>query len=497
MRTQAISPQIIRVAVDNGFVGTEEEWLESLVGPEGPRGRQGADGEPGPAGVTSAEVTVDDTTGTPSAQISVNNGLLSLSLSGIKGETGPQGEQGIQGVQGPQGVQGETGPQGETGATGPAGPGVPTGGTAGQVLTKTGAADYAAAWQDPSGGDVTADMLGIVINGNSTPVGASVGQYVIVKNSTITGITDGLYKAAQAIPANTAIDSTYLTTASNGGLNDLLSRAQWARIWTNASPNSSFAGQDVAVPGMAGFDEYRIQLSDYMTATAPSFQIVIAGYGRGEQWCFNAAKFHYRTIITTASGVTFRDSNTFSTYGSAAAEVTNSYLNMVPDYFIRKQTLANCERYFTEELKDIETKLLSVEESLKAALEQLHGKLDTVINEYHQSTTDCVNLMLRYGYRKIAFFSERIRSVMPRIQRRDSFFAVFSGRRAFTFSAMRRWNIQNFSPQSAGAVPAYARHFSHRHQDVPSFCPSSTISAPSSISATMKSTRSCSTSAKA
>ena len=60
---------------------------------------------------------------------------------------------------------------------------------------------------------------------------------------------------------------------------------------------------------------------------------------------------------------------------------------------------------------------------------QLHGKLDTVINEYHQSTTDCVNLMLRCGYRKIAFFSERIRSVMPRIQRRNSFFAVFSGRR--------------------------------------------------------------------
>ena len=46
-------------------------------------------------------------------------------------------------------------------------------------------------------------------------------------------------------------------------------------------------------------------------------------------------------------------------------EVTSSYSNLVPDYFIRKQTLANSERYFTEELKDIETKLLSVEESLK------------------------------------------------------------------------------------------------------------------------------------
>ena len=61
------------------------------------------------------------------------------------------------------------------------------------------------------GSNVTADMLGIVIKGNSTPIGASAGYYVIVKNSTISGITDGLYKAAQTIPANTAIDSTYLT----------------------------------------------------------------------------------------------------------------------------------------------------------------------------------------------------------------------------------------------------------------------------------------------
>lgn len=60
---------------------------------------------------------------------------------------------------------------------------------------------------------------------------------------------------------------------------------------------------------------------------------------------------------------------------------------------------------------------------------QLHGKLDTVINEYHRSTTECVERMLNCGYRKIAFFTERIRSVMPRIQRRDSFFAAFSGRR--------------------------------------------------------------------
>lgn len=73
-----------------------------------------------------------------------------------------------------------------------------------------------------AGGNVTADMLGIVIKGNSTPVGASIGQYVIVKNSTISGITDGLYNARLEIPANTAIDDTYLSPVSEGGFNLLL-----------------------------------------------------------------------------------------------------------------------------------------------------------------------------------------------------------------------------------------------------------------------------------
>lgn len=43
-------------------------------------------------------------------------------------------------------------------------------------------------------------------------------------------------------------------------------------------------------------------------------------------------------------------------------EVTNSYKALVPDNYIRKQTLANCERYITEELKEIESKVLGAQE---------------------------------------------------------------------------------------------------------------------------------------
>ena len=45
-------------------------------------------------------------------------------------------------------------------------------------------------------------------------------------------------------------------------------------------------------------------------------------------------------------------------------EVTKSYLSMVPDRYIRKQTLTGGERYITEELKELETKVLGAEEKV-------------------------------------------------------------------------------------------------------------------------------------
>ena len=45
-------------------------------------------------------------------------------------------------------------------------------------------------------------------------------------------------------------------------------------------------------------------------------------------------------------------------------EVTASHLQKVPDHYIRKQTLANCERFFTQELKTLEETLLGAEEKI-------------------------------------------------------------------------------------------------------------------------------------
>lgn len=45
-------------------------------------------------------------------------------------------------------------------------------------------------------------------------------------------------------------------------------------------------------------------------------------------------------------------------------EVTKSYLDQVPERFIRKQTLTNCERYITEDLKTLENQILGAEEKV-------------------------------------------------------------------------------------------------------------------------------------
>lgn len=52
-------------------------------------------------------------------------------------------------------------------------------------------------------------------------------------------------------------------------------------------------------------------------------------------------------------------------------EVTNTHKNKVPANWLRKQTLANAERYITEELKEYEAKVLGAEEKIQALEENI------------------------------------------------------------------------------------------------------------------------------
>ncbi|MGB3080446.1 MAG: DNA mismatch repair protein MutS [Saprospiraceae bacterium] len=65
-------------------------------------------------------------------------------------------------------------------------------------------------------------------------------------------------------------------------------------------------------------------------------------------------------------------------------EVTNKYKNqgLIPDTWVRKQTLSNCERYVTDDLKKLEHKILTAEEKIGALEEGLFNDLVLAAQEY-------------------------------------------------------------------------------------------------------------------
>ncbi len=105
------------IAIANGFKGTEEEWLNSLKGRDGSNGasgRNGADGKNGVDGLSAYE-------------LAKKNGFQGTeqewlgSLKGEQGHDGIQGPKGDAGERGPQGFPGKDGSDGKDGAQGPAG----------------------------------------------------------------------------------------------------------------------------------------------------------------------------------------------------------------------------------------------------------------------------------------------------------------------------------------------------------------------------------------
>ena len=62
-------------------------------------------------------------------------------------------------------------------------------------------------------------------------------------------------------------------------------------------------------------------------------------------------------------------------------EVTKSYLELVPDTYIRKQTLANAERYITEELKELEATIVGASDKVKNLEYELFSEIRDIVAE--------------------------------------------------------------------------------------------------------------------
>ena len=74
-------------------------------------------------------------------------------------------------------------------------------------------------------------------------------------------------------------------------------------------------------------------------------------------------------------------------------EVTNSYKDQVPDSYIRKQTLTNCERYVTQELKDLEGRILGAKDRCVQLEYRLFDDIRTTVSaqqERVQKTSNAI-----------------------------------------------------------------------------------------------------------
>ncbi len=97
-------------------------------------------------------------------------------------------------------------------------------------------------------------------------------------------------------------------------------------------------------------------------------------------------------------------------------EVTNSFKNLVPDYYTRKQTLANAERYITPRLKELEDTILGAEDKLYALEYELYCEVrDTIGTEVVRIQNTAKAVAQLDVLASLAVVAERNRYVRPKI----------------------------------------------------------------------------------
>ncbi|MGN8944350.1 DNA mismatch repair protein MutS [Bariatricus sp. HCP28S3_E4] len=97
-------------------------------------------------------------------------------------------------------------------------------------------------------------------------------------------------------------------------------------------------------------------------------------------------------------------------------EVTNSFKNLVPDYYVRKQTLANAERYIIPELKELEDTILGAEDRLCALEYELYCEVrNKIAGEILRIQTTAKAIAKLDVIASLALVAERNNYVRPKI----------------------------------------------------------------------------------
>ena len=95
---------------------------------------------------------------------------------------------------------------------------------------------------------------------------------------------------------------------------------------------------------------------------------------------------------------------------------SNSYKDLVPDYYTRKQTLANAERYITPELKELEDMILGAEDKLYALEYELYSEVrETIAAQVERIQKTAKAVAGLDVFTSLALVAERNHYVRPKI----------------------------------------------------------------------------------
>ena len=101
-------------------------------------------------------------------------------------------------------------------------------------------------------------------------------------------------------------------------------------------------------------------------------------------------------------------------------EVTKSQISLVPDRYIRKQTLSNCERYITEELKEMEAKVLGASDKLCQLEYDLFCEIRMIVAENSTRIKKSASLIAQIdAYYSLATVAAKNRYIRPEVNSSD------------------------------------------------------------------------------
>ena len=97
-------------------------------------------------------------------------------------------------------------------------------------------------------------------------------------------------------------------------------------------------------------------------------------------------------------------------------EVSKSFVNQVPDRFVRKQTLTNCERYITQELKEMENTIFSADEKLVSLEYKIFDSLRAFVEDNRERIRKTASLVAEIDvYRSLAEVASKNNYVCPEV----------------------------------------------------------------------------------